>query len=79
MPHTDLDRLRGIKTLPSLVAYLRDELDWPIDSDDIEDTASISPAPNSPRRGSRRAHPERLVLKPALDARPPVLRLVEDD
>ena len=37
MPHTDLDRLRGIKTLASLVAYLRDELDWPIESDDIED------------------------------------------
>jgi hypothetical protein len=37
MPHADLDRLRSIKTLPSLVAYLRDELDWPIESDDIED------------------------------------------
>lgn len=37
MPHPPLDRLRGIKTLPSLVAYLRDELDWPIESDDIED------------------------------------------
>ena len=37
MPHAALDRLRSIKTLPSLVAYLRDELDWPIESDDIED------------------------------------------
>ena len=37
MPRTDLDRLRSIKTLASLVAYLRDELDWPIESDDIED------------------------------------------
>jgi len=37
MPQTDLDRLRSIKTLASLVAYLRDELDWPIESDDIED------------------------------------------
>ena len=37
MPTTDLDRLRSIKTLASLVAYLRDELDWPIESDDIED------------------------------------------
>ncbi|KAB2645916.1 MAG: hypothetical protein DVB27_08665, partial [Verrucomicrobia bacterium] len=37
MPNTDLDRLRSIKTLASLVAYLRDELDWPIESDDIED------------------------------------------
>ena len=37
MQYTDLDRLRSIKTLPSLVAYLRDELDWPIDADAIED------------------------------------------
>ena len=37
MSHTNLDRLRSIKTLPSLVAYLRDELDWPLESDDIED------------------------------------------
>jgi len=37
MPHADLDRLRSIKTLASLIAYLRDELDWPIESDDIED------------------------------------------
>lgn len=36
MPHADLDRLRGIKTLPQLAAYLRDELDWPIESDDID-------------------------------------------
>lgn len=36
-PHTDLDRLRSIKTLASLIAYLRDELDWPIESDNIED------------------------------------------
>ncbi len=37
MPHADLDRLRSIKTLASLIAYLRDELDWPIESEDIED------------------------------------------
>ena len=37
MPNTDLERLRSIKTLASLVVYLRDELDWPIESDDIED------------------------------------------
>lgn len=36
MPTTS-DRLRTIKTLPSLVAYLRDELEWPIDSDDVEE------------------------------------------
>jgi hypothetical protein len=33
----DLERLRSVKTLPSLIAYLRDELDWPIEADDAED------------------------------------------
>ena len=37
MPHAHPDRLRSIKTLPQLAAYLRDELDWPIVSDDAED------------------------------------------
>jgi hypothetical protein len=37
MSQPNLDRLRSIKTLPSLVAYLRDELDWPLESEDIED------------------------------------------
>ncbi len=32
----DLERLRLIKSFPSLVKYLRDELDWPIESDDVE-------------------------------------------
>ena len=32
-------RLRGIRTFSQLVAYLRDELDWPIGSDDFEDLA----------------------------------------
>jgi predicted helicase len=32
-----IDRLREIKTLPQLVAYLRDELDWPISSNNTED------------------------------------------
>jgi predicted helicase len=31
------DRLRSIKTFPSLVKYLRDELEWPIDSDDFDE------------------------------------------
>jgi hypothetical protein len=45
MPHSNLERLRGIKTLASLVAYLRDELDWPIDSGDAKDiTFEYSPA-----------------------------------
>jgi hypothetical protein len=33
----DLDQLRSIKTFPSLVKYLRDELDWPIDPDNVDD------------------------------------------
>jgi len=33
----DIQRLRSIKTFPSLVKYLRDELDWPIESDDTEE------------------------------------------
>ena len=37
MPHANVDRLRSIKSLPQLVAYLRDELDWPIESGDVED------------------------------------------
>src|SRR5690606_25879140 len=30
-------QLQNIKTFPELVAYLRDELNWPIESDDFED------------------------------------------
>ncbi len=37
MPAPAIDRLRGIKTLPQLLKYLRDELDWPIESDDAEE------------------------------------------
>src|SRR5438552_3508916 len=37
MPSPAIDRLRDIKTLPQLVAYLRDELDWPISSNNTED------------------------------------------
>lgn len=33
----DRDKLREIKTFPSLVKYLRDELDWPIETDDFEE------------------------------------------
>lgn len=36
MSPANLDRLRGIKTLPQLVAYLRDVLDWPIESEDTD-------------------------------------------
>ena len=37
MTIADADRLRSIKTFPSLVKYLREELDWPIASDDFDD------------------------------------------
>jgi predicted helicase len=32
----DRDKLRAVKTFPSLVKYLRDELDWPIDTNDFD-------------------------------------------
>lgn len=31
------DKLRAIKTFPSLIKYLRDELDWPIESENFDD------------------------------------------
>jgi hypothetical protein len=37
MPSPDPERLRGIKTFPSLVKYLRDDLDWPIESENFDD------------------------------------------
>src|SRR6266404_4973090 len=37
MTRPPTERLREIKTLPQLVAYLRDELDWPISSNNTED------------------------------------------
>lgn len=33
----DIERLRKIKRFDQLVAYLRDDLDWPIDSEDFEE------------------------------------------
>ena len=44
MPEDQRERLRGIRTFPSLVKYLHDELDWPITPDDFEDqTFDYSP------------------------------------
>ena len=37
MPNPDTDRLKSIKTLRQLLAYLRDELDWPIQSEEPEE------------------------------------------
>jgi hypothetical protein len=33
------DGIRGIKDFPSLVEYLRNELDWPLEAEDAEDLA----------------------------------------
>jgi type I restriction-modification system DNA methylase subunit len=41
----DLERLRSIKSFPQLVTYLRDELDWEFETEDVEDlTYEYSPA-----------------------------------
>jgi len=33
----DLDRIRSIKSFPSLIKYLRDDLGWEFETDDVED------------------------------------------
>jgi predicted helicase len=38
LPEFNKDELRGIKSFPQLIKYLRDELDWPIEADDFEDS-----------------------------------------
>ncbi len=37
MLHQKVERIRSIKSFPSLVKYLRDELGWPIESEDFDD------------------------------------------
>ena len=37
MPSPAIDRLREIRSFPSLVKYLRDDLDWPIGTADVDD------------------------------------------
>ena len=32
-----LDRVRSIRDIPALIAYLRDELDWPIGAEDFDE------------------------------------------
>lgn len=39
MSAPDLDKLRSIKSIRSLIKYLRDELDWPIDQNQAEDVS----------------------------------------
>lgn len=35
--HAHVELLKSIKSFPSLVKYLHDELDWPIESDNFDD------------------------------------------
>ncbi len=35
--NADLERLRSIRTFPSLIKYLRDDLEWPIETDGYDD------------------------------------------
>lgn len=37
MPSDRIDQLKRIRTFPSLVRFLRDEMDWPISSKDFEE------------------------------------------
>ena len=37
MRSRDLDRVKSIADFPSLVEYLREDLDWPMDVEDVED------------------------------------------
>lgn len=37
MPEYSRDQLRSIKTFPQLVKYLRDELEWPVETDSFDD------------------------------------------
>jgi hypothetical protein len=37
MSTVELERLRAIKNFPSLVKYLRDELEWPVKSENFDD------------------------------------------
>ncbi|MCX6917154.1 MAG: hypothetical protein NT167_29640, partial [Verrucomicrobia bacterium] len=41
----DLERLRSVKTLPSLIAYLRDVLDWPIEQSAVLDDYTFEYSP----------------------------------
>lgn len=37
MPDIPVERIKGIRSFPSLVKFLRDELDWPLGSDEIDE------------------------------------------
>ncbi len=42
MPDISIDRIKSIKTFPSLVVFLRDELSWPIEQSSFDELDEIS-------------------------------------
>jgi predicted helicase len=42
MKREEIEQLRQVKTLPSLIKYLRDELDWPISPEAVEDDVTFT-------------------------------------
>jgi hypothetical protein len=53
-----IEHLKSIKSFPSLVKYLRDELDWPVDSDDFEDLTYDYVDPSRIAGNGQRAYKE---------------------
>jgi type I restriction-modification system DNA methylase subunit len=67
----NLERLRSIKSFPSLVKYLRDELDWEFDTEDVEDlTYDYSPAEFGLDSKSAAAIRDIKQLRPLVDKQP---------
>jgi predicted helicase len=65
------DRIRQIKTFPSLVKYLRDELSWPIEADDFEDlTYDWEPEELGIDKASAAKIKEVKQLRPLADGQP---------
>ncbi|CAN5478722.1 hypothetical protein BH20ACI3_BH20ACI3_02150 [soil metagenome] len=67
----DLERLRAIKSFPSLVKYLRDELDWEFETEDVEDlTYEYNAAEFGLDTKSAAAIREIKQLRPLVDKQP---------
>jgi type I restriction-modification system DNA methylase subunit len=67
----NLERLRSIKSFPQLVTYLRDELDWEFEAEDVEDlTYEYSPAEFGLDRKSAAAIKSIKQLRPLVDKQP---------
>ena len=66
MPTEHRERLARIRRFDQLVAYLRDELDWPIHSDDFDDlTFEYTPEELGDRREERGEDPADQASAPA--------------